>query len=35
MQYDNADAKAEHYLITDPWDNAGTRTLRRSPRITK
>lgn len=26
MQYGNAEAKANHYLIIGPWDHAGTRT---------
>ena len=26
MQYGNAAAKAQHYLIIGPWDHAGTRT---------
>jgi putative CocE/NonD family hydrolase len=29
MQYGNAEAKANHYLIIGPWDHAGTRTPKR------
>ncbi len=29
MQYGNAQAKANHYLIIGPWDHAGTRTPKR------
>jgi putative CocE/NonD family hydrolase len=29
MQYGNAQAKSNHYLIIGPWDHAGTRTPKR------
>ncbi len=29
MQYGNAEARANHYLIIGPWDHAGTRTPKR------